>query len=69
MAKKKYTTQEILLIIHSPNVRVRSTDWDETEYIEYNPEHGVIDENEDTVNASVFVLNNEWEVVGGEYHA
>jgi hypothetical protein len=60
---KKYDTSEILIRIHAPDVKVRAVDWDESEYVSYHPENGVIDEKGNSVNASVFVLNYEWEIL------
>ena len=60
---KKYDTTEILIKIHSPDIKVKAVDWDDSEYITYSPENGIVDESGCSVNASVFVLNYEWEIL------
>ena len=62
--KTTFSSAEALIIIHSPDVKIRAIDWDESEYITYDPEKLVIDENGLSVNAAIFIHNDEWEKVG-----
>lgn len=61
MKKKTYTTEEIIGLLHHPSKRKAfAEDWDDGEYIQYCPNEGVIDENGESVNACVFIVNDIW---------
>ena len=66
---KTYTNQEIISEIHQENVKARSLDWAEDEFIRYSQkDNAIVDENGKGVNALVFVVNEEWELLEYEEH-
>lgn len=54
------SSADALIIIHQEGVRLRANDWAENEFMRYDPELGLVDEEGKTINGAVFLLNDEW---------
>lgn len=51
-------TFDDLFMLLRQGLKIKNENWHESEFIYYNPEIGVLDENDDEVNLSV--LMNNW---------
>lgn len=62
MNKKTSNVDEVLAHLRNGN-RARVADWDEKEFIQYDPVKGVITETDEECNAMVFIVNSEWQLI------
>ena len=63
MSNRKTTNIEKVLNHLRNGNRARVSDWDEKEFIQYDPTKGIVTETGDECNGMVFIVNSDWELI------
>ena len=62
MNRKTANIEKVLNHLRNGN-RARVADWDEKEFIQYDPTKGIVTETDEECNGMVFIVNQEWELI------